>query len=97
MKKIFYTTISIILLLFIIIFTLQNDNTITVNILSWKLEGSLAWVVFLTFLAGIVSSLLIFIPKIISLKMKLKKAEKQISKINTNKSVLNNKNEQKEG
>ncbi len=95
MKKIFYTSISIILLLFIIIFTLQNDNNITVNILSWKLEGSLAWVVFLTFLAGIVSSLLIFLPKIISLKMKLKKAEKQISKFNVNKPGINNNDEKK--
>ncbi len=89
MKKTIYISLSIILSLFIFFFILQNNKRIVVNILTWKIQGSLAWVILGSFLAGALSIFLIALPKIFSQKMKLKKAGKQLAKLKEEKAFTN--------
>ena len=78
MKKIFWTILAIILVLFVVIFSLQNKVTVGVRILSREFDTSLAWVVFVAFVFGILTGFLILLPKIIGLKLRLRKCNKRI-------------------
>jgi len=81
MKKIIWTIIAIFLVLFVIIFSLQNKTTVSFKFLSREFNTSLAWVVFITLLIGILSGFLMMLPKIISLKLRLRKAGKKLKAI----------------
>jgi len=93
MKKIIWTTIAILLVLFVIIFSLQNKTAVVVKILSREFDTSLAWVVFVTLLIGVFSGFLMILPKNISLKIKLRKAEKKLKTFEKEKALSINQNE----
>jgi len=79
MKKITYSIFSAILLVFAIIFTLQNNNTVSLRLLSKEFDTSLAIIIFVTFTLGILTGILFLLPKIIRLKLRLKKSEKKLN------------------
>lgn len=59
---------TIVILVLVVIFTLQNANSITVDFLFWHVKSSLALVLLLTFSLGIVASVLALLPFILSKK-----------------------------
>jgi len=79
MKKIIWLIIAGILTVFVIIFSLQNNTPVAVKLLSREFDTSLAWVVFITLLIGILSGFLMMLPKIIGLKLRLRKTEKKLN------------------
>ena len=60
---------ALLLALILVTFILQNTNLVTVNFLAWRFEGSLALILFLTFIFGIILSLLVFIPLLLKRKL----------------------------
>jgi len=52
-------------------FIIQNTTTVIVHFLFWKLVGSLALVLFLTFLIGVIVCLLIAIPLVLRKRRKI--------------------------
>lgn len=63
--------LALVLSLVIVAFIFQNTNPVVVHFLAWQYEGSLAMILFLTFLLGIIISLLIAIPLMIRRKTKV--------------------------
>ena len=54
---------ALIIAILAIVFALQNADVILVTFLVWKFEGSLALVLLLAFVTGVIASLLILLPK----------------------------------
>jgi len=79
MKKITYSIFSAILLVFAIIFTLQNNNMVSLKLLSKEFDTSLAVIIFFTYILGILTGILFLLPKIFRLKLRLKKSEKKLN------------------
>ena len=55
-------TSALLLALITVAFIVQNTNPVIVHFLAWKFEGSLALLLLLTFLLGIITSLLVAMP-----------------------------------
>lgn len=91
MKKIIYLVLTIIILVSIVIFTLQNTNEIQIHLFYWKIQVSLALLIFSLFSFGIIIAIFVLMPAIIALKSTIKKDEELISKLR--KSVAPNKEE----
>lgn len=81
MKQITYTILTIITLMFIVVFTLQNTNEVSIALLFWDIKTSLALLIFSLFALGVLVAIFIQTPIIIALKSTLKKDEKIISKL----------------
>lgn len=79
MKQSTYLILTIISLIFIVVFTLQNTIEVTINLLFWDINTSLALLIFSLFSFGVLMAIFILMPTIITLKSALKKDEKIIS------------------
>lgn len=64
-----------------VIFALQNVVTITVTFLAWQLTGSLALILILAVIAGLVISTLFALPGIIKSHLQLLALKKQVKKL----------------
>ena len=64
-----------------VIFALQNITTITVSFFVWQLEGSLALILALAFLTGIVATLLIILPESVNNYFNYRKLRKENEKL----------------
>lgn len=62
--------LSLLLLLGVVIFIFQNPNPVIVYFLTWQFEGSLALLLLLTFIFGIITCLLAAIPLMLRKKPK---------------------------
>lgn len=62
--------VALLLALVIVAFILQNTSLIIVHFLLWQFEGSLALLLFLTFVFGIIITLLVAIPLLLKRKHK---------------------------
>jgi uncharacterized integral membrane protein len=60
-----------------VIFTLQNIAVITVTFFSWHLTGSLALILFLTLIAGILITILLILPESINNYFRYKNLKKE--------------------
>ena len=60
-----------------VIFALQNVAVITVSFFQWQLEGSLALILLLAVLAGILITLLLLLPESVSKYFKYKNLKKE--------------------
>ena len=60
-----------------VIFIIQNVAVVTVTFLNWQFEGSLALILFLTLISGIVMTLLLLLPTFIKDVFYLSSVEKQ--------------------
>jgi putative membrane protein len=65
-----------------VVFALQNITRITVTFLTWQINGSLALILVLALLAGILISLLISIPEVIKNSFTISGLRKQNKKLN---------------
>lgn len=60
-----------------VVFTLQNVGMITVTFFAWQIEGSLAAVLAVVFLTGIVIALLFVIPELVRNHFRVKALKKE--------------------
>ena len=88
MKQATYLGLSILTLIFIVVFTLQNTSEVNVTLLFWNVKTSLALFIFSLFSFGVIVAIFILTPIIIALKSKLKKDEKIISELRETKEVF---------
>ena len=63
---------------FSVVFVLQNTTPISVMFLSWQIEGSLAAMLMLTFLGGVLTTVLFLVPGFISDWMKTAQLHRRI-------------------
>ena len=54
--------LALIFTMVIVIFAVQNSEIITLVFINWTFEGSLAFILLLTFLAGLLAGIFLFIP-----------------------------------
>jgi lipopolysaccharide assembly protein A len=64
-----------------VIFALQNITTVTVVFFSWQLEGSLAVIIILSMLAGIIVSSLLSLPDMIKKSFQISNLKKHANKL----------------
>lgn len=64
-----------------VIFTIQNITVITVVFFGWQLTGSLALILMLAILSGILITLLLVLPQSIGNYFKYRRYEKEIQKL----------------
>ncbi|TLP72862.1 lipopolysaccharide assembly protein LapA domain-containing protein [Maribacter sp. ACAM166] len=81
MKQTTYIILTIITLIFIVVFTLQNTSEVSIAILFWNTKTSLALLIFSLFSLGMIIAIFILTPIIIALKSTLKKDKKIISEL----------------
>ncbi len=60
-----YLIIALIVAIFSVVFAVQNAGPVTVSLLGWRFESSLALFLLVTFALGVVTSLLVSIPAMI--------------------------------
>lgn len=87
MKQSTYLVLTIITLILIVVFTLQNNQEVSITLLFWNIKTSLALLIFSLFSFGVIIAIFILTPIIISLKSTLKKDEKIISKLQETKEI----------
>ncbi len=87
MKRTVYLLLAIVSVIFIVLLTLQNTSSVSVNLFTWTIETSLALLIFSLFSAGIIVAIFIFTPAIIALKFTLRKEKKIISELQKTKAV----------
>jgi uncharacterized integral membrane protein len=62
-----------------VIFALQNVTVITVTFFAWQLQGSLALILIMTLLVGMLAAILIVLPEIISKFFTVRKLKKDVA------------------
>lgn len=65
----------------VVIFALQNIAMVTVSFFSWQLEGSLALILMLATLAGILITLLILLPESVSNYFSYRRLKKENTRL----------------
>lgn len=91
MKQITYLGLSVIILILIVVFTLQNTKEVNIALLFWDIKISLALLIFSLLSLGVIVAIFILTPTIIVLKSTLKKDKKTISKLQETYSVSSEK------
>lgn len=74
---IFFLIVGILLGIVSVIFVLQNTAVVTVAFLSWQMQGSLALVLFVAIVMGVLISLLILLPSFIRDALMLRTVRRQ--------------------
>jgi uncharacterized integral membrane protein len=81
MKQTTNLGLTIIALIFVVIFTLQNTTEVSITLLFWNIKTSLALLIFSLFYFGVIIAIFVLTPIIIALKSTLKKDKKIISEL----------------
>ena len=68
MKRTASLIATIIILVLVVVFTLQNSEDITVDLFFWNFESSFALVLFITFALGVIAAILALLPLLIEKK-----------------------------
>lgn len=89
----FFLLIGAILGALSVIFVLQNIIPITVTFLAWQIEGSLAVILFLAMMSGVIITLLVLLPGLIRDEWRYaqlrKEKEKVEDELTTTRKVIN--------
>ena len=91
MKQTTNLGLTIITLIFVVIFTLQNTSEVSITLLFWNIKTSLALLIFSLFSIGVIIAIFVLTPIIISLKSTLKKDKKLISELQETSNVYSEK------
>lgn len=91
MKQSTYLGLTIVTLIFVVVFTLQNTSEVSINLLFWDINTSLALLIVSLFSFGVLVAIFFLLPIIIALKSILKKDKKIISDLNESNSVYSEK------
>ncbi|MDP3991275.1 MAG: LapA family protein [Candidatus Nealsonbacteria bacterium] len=73
--------VALIIAILAVILAFQNTAIILVTFLIWKFEGSLALVLLLAFIMGVIASLLILLPRIIKKGLVASNQKKKIKEL----------------
>lgn len=65
-----------------VIFALQNITTITVVFLAWQIQGSLALIILLAVLAGLLIGFIVCAPEVMKKSLRVASLRKQNAKLN---------------
>ncbi|MEO0458320.1 MAG: lipopolysaccharide assembly protein LapA domain-containing protein [Cyanobacteria bacterium P01_A01_bin.114] len=74
---------ALVIAFFAIAFALQNNNLVTINLLVWQLQESLAIVLLSTLALGVLVGLLVTIPSLIKRDWRTSRAKKQATGLET--------------
>lgn len=96
MKQTTNLILTIIALIFIVVFTLQNTIEIDITLFFWNIKISLALLIFSIFSLGVIIAIFILTPIIIALKSTLKESEKIISELQEKKELYSDEELKKE-
>jgi lipopolysaccharide assembly protein A len=77
----FFLIIGLLLGAVAVIFALQNITTISVTFFTWQVDGSLALILMLAIVAGVLISILVSIPEVIRTHMRISGLKKQNKKL----------------
>jgi len=77
----FLLILSLIIAILAVIFAVYNTEPVTVEFLSWSFEGSLALVLIMGMLVGVLISLLASTPSIVKNKLAIRSLNKQLTKL----------------
>ncbi|MGB5481147.1 MAG: LapA family protein [Eudoraea sp.] len=91
MKQTTNLGLTIITLIFVVIFTLQNTSEVSITLLFWNIKTSLALLIFSLFSIGVIIAIFVLTPIIIALKSTLKKDKKLISELQETSNVYSEK------
>lgn len=72
-----YIIFALVISFFAIAFALQNPNLVTINLLVWEFQESLAIVLLLTLAIGLIVGLLIAVPSIVKRGWRVSRTQKQ--------------------
>lgn len=76
-----FLIVALILAVFAIVFALQNTASVTLTFLIWNLKGSLALVVIVTLLAGVVITLLALAPALVRGRLRVRSHRKRVTEL----------------
>lgn len=79
-----FIILALLILIFAVIFALQNTTAVTVFFLFWQFHGSLALVLLIAMGAGLVISVLACLPTILRGQWSLRKLRKHTTELETN-------------
>jgi putative membrane protein len=79
-----FVILAILILIFAVVFALQNTIGVAVTFLFWQFHGSLALVLIVAVLAGLVISFLAYLPSLLRSHMAGRKLHKQIADLESN-------------
>ena len=77
------TILILVLVLAAVLFAVQNADVVTVDVLFWKLDASLAIVVALCVTAGTLLGVLISVPRIYRMRAEQRRLRAQLAEIDT--------------
>ena len=72
----------LIILIFVTVFAIQNAGNVTVQFLKWRMDFSLALILFVTLLIGALIAVLLSLPSYVRAKRLRKTFEKEIRELN---------------
>lgn len=91
MKKSTNLVFTIIILILIVLFTLQNTGEVSITLFLWNIETSLALLIVSIFSFGIIIAIIVLTPRNMALRSALKENEKIISEFQKNKEAYSEK------
>jgi putative membrane protein len=72
-----FLVISLLIAIFAIVFALQNTAAVTITFIAWTFHGSLALVLILSVLAGILTGLLAMLPAVVRSRLRVSSHRKE--------------------
>ena len=79
-----FVILALLILMFAVIFALQNTVNVTVVFLFWQLHGSLALVLLVALGAGMLISFLAYLPSLLRGQWSMRKLRKQTTELESN-------------
>jgi uncharacterized integral membrane protein len=73
--------LALIIAVLVVVFAVQNAIPITISVLFWQFQGSLALVLLLTLALGAISGLLVSIPSLIKRNQEISGQKKKIAEL----------------
>jgi uncharacterized integral membrane protein len=77
----FFLILALLLAILVTTFAVQNFGTVNVNFLTWKLSGSLALVLLITFSIGILIGILVSAPSTLRKRMEIRGLKKNLLRV----------------
>ncbi len=83
-----FIAIALVLALLVTIFAVQNNQPITISFLFWSIEGSLALVLMITLVMGIVIGVLLMAPGSVRSRMQIGGLERTVRSLEEEKAAV---------
>ena len=76
---VFSLILALLFAILAVIFAVQNPTMVEITFFTWQIEGSLALVVFITLVVGVLIGLLVMIPSVVKRSINLSGQRKKIA------------------